>query len=237
MNYDAVILSHPKDYNKLVYCLESLSYLKPYPENIYVVSPHKHEFNGIDVTSIQDHEALEITFEDIKYKRPFWIFQQLLGLYQDFTENDLYMVIDGDIMFNRDIKFSGKTFFLSDREQWHKPYFNFMKDYFNLVPNFDKTFINDFMLFDKEILRKFMPDLKDFVKDLNHWLQDENYLLADYELYGHWVYNNMPGEYTLKPTKQKMFGQFDMWRDEHIKLIVETCKELDIDLLSIHTWT
>lgn len=235
MKYDAVILSHPKDYNKLPFCLESLQYLDPYPENIYVISPDKHNIDG--VTSILDPEAIGIYVDEIEYKRPFWILQQLLGLYQRFTVNDTYMVIDGDIMFNRKLAFSGKTFFISDREQHHVPYFNFMSDYFKLEKKVDYTFINDFMIFDKKICDHFLPPLKEFVKDLNKWLQDEKYLLADYELYGNWVNNNLPGEYSVRFTKQKTMGQFAMWDTEQLKILKNVMSNVPVDLFSVHTWT
>ena len=235
MNYDAVILSHPKDYNKLPFCLNSLVNLEPYPQNIYVISPDRHYIDN--VISVLDHEAIGVFVDQIKYKRPFWILQQLLGLYQNFTLNDIYMVIDGDVIFNRPLIFNGKTFFISDREQHHQPYFNFMKEYFKLEKKINFTFINDFMLFDKNICKKFLPPLGEFVEDLNQWLQDEKYLLADYELYGNWVHNNMPGEYTIRQTKQKTLGQFAMWDTQQIKILVETAKTLPIDLFTVHTWT
>lgn len=235
MKYDAVVLSHPKDYNKLPFCLASLENLDPYPQNIYVVSPDRHHIDGVN--SILDHEAIGIFVDDIQYKRPFWILQQLIKLYQRFTLNDTYMVIDVDVIFNRPIVFDGKTFFITDRQQCHQPYFNLMKDYFSIEKNVDHTFITDFMIFDKSICNKFLPSLNEFLKDLNILLQDEKYLLSEYEVYGNWVHNNMPGEYTTRQIKQKTLGQFATWDTEHLKILVETAKTLPIDLFTVHTWT
>jgi hypothetical protein len=236
MKYDAVILSHPKDYNKLPFCLNSLQYLDPHPENIYVISPDRHTAHD-NVCSVLDNEAIDVSVQDIQYKRPFWILQQLFGLYQNFTKNDIYMIIDGDVIFNRKIQFAGKTFFISDREQHHIPYFNFMSEYFNIQKNVDYTFINDFMVFDKNICRSFLPPLKTFVQDLNTWLQDEKYLLAEYELYGNYVHNSLPGEYTTKFTKQKTMGQFAMWDTPKLEILVELMKNVPVDLFTVHTWT
>ena len=37
--YDVVIKSHPKDYYKLDLVVESLQYLNPQPENVYILTP------------------------------------------------------------------------------------------------------------------------------------------------------------------------------------------------------
>ena len=112
-----------------------------------------------------------------------------------------------------------------------------MQDYFSITKKVGHTFINDFMIFDKNICQKFLPPLKSFVADLNEWLQNEKYLLADYELYGNWVYNNMPEEYEIRQTKQQTLGQFAVWNTHELKMLIETAKTLPIDLFTLHTWT
>lgn len=235
MNYDAVILSHPKDYNKIRFCFESLHNLDPSPIHVYLVTPDPIDMIGL--INIRDIESIPLDISEIKYKRPNWIYQQLIKLYQNFTASDLYMCVDSDLIFNRKLTFSGKTFFISDRDQRHDPYFNFMSDYFNMHNFANYTFINDFMIFDKKICKQMLPELSIFVKDLNDYLQNDKYLFSEFETYGNFVFNNMGGSYTIKPIKQKTFGQYGLWSDQQLEILANLCKTLPIDLFTAHTWT
>ena len=235
MKYDAVIISHPKDYNKIAFCYESLSMLDPYPENVYLVTPDKAKLDG--VISISDSESIDASVDQIVFNRPNWIYQQLIKLYQQFTENDIYMCVDSDLIFNRPIKFSGKTFFMSDRDQHHDPYFNFMKAYFAIENPIDQTFINDFMIFDKNICSIMMPEISTFIKDLNEYLSNDKYLFSEFETYGNFVNQHFTGRYSFKPTKVKTVGKHDVWSNQELKILKGLCSELDIDLFTAHTWT
>ena len=102
MNYDLVVLCHPKDYVKLEFCISScLRFSNPKPDGIYIVSPD--EIRSEDIIHIHDDDAINIKKEDIKYRRPNWIYQQLIKLCQDFTKNDHYLCVDSDLVFNRTI--------------------------------------------------------------------------------------------------------------------------------------
>lgn len=235
MIYDAVIMCHQKDYNKLPFCFDSLNYLDPKPDNIYIVSPDGISYDNS--ISIKDSEAISISAEEITYERPNWIFQQLVKLYQNFTKNKVYMCIDADVIFNRQIKFLNKTFFLSDRQQHHEPYFNFMKAYFGINDFSDSTFINDFMIFDKEICSDMMPNINNFVTHLNSYLKDKSYLFSEFETYGNYVLKRHPELYSIKKTKTKMFGKYDEWQRNEILAVMGMCENKDFDLITIHTWT
>tara|TARA_B100001113_G_C21037468_1_gene590807 strand:- start:325 stop:1032 length:708 start_codon:yes stop_codon:yes gene_type:complete len=235
MKYDAIILSHPKDYNKISFCYESLSMLDPYPENIYLVTPDK--FQIADAIPISDCESIDVGVDEIVFSRPNWIYQQLIKLYQKFSKNDIYMCVDSDVVFNRPIKFSGKTFFISDRDQHHEPYFNFMKLYFAIEEPMDQTFINDFMIFDKNICSIMMPKAKQFVKDLNQYLSNDEYLFSEFETYGNFVNTHFAGRYSFRPTKVKTVGKHDVWSNQELQILKNLCSEMDIDLFTAHTWT
>ena len=235
MNYDAIILSHPKDYNKIKFCYQSLEYLEPKPQNVYLVTPNKIHVDGL--ISISDEESIPINISDIKYKRPNWIFQQLIKLYQIFTKNDIYMCIDSDVIFNRKINFTGKTFFISDRHQRHIPYFNLMSSYFAITEWANHTFINDFMIFDRAICKIMLPQINTFIKDLNSYLVNDNFLFSEFETYGNFVTNHFRSSYTTKYTKTKTLGKYDNWTDEELTILVNLCKEIPIDLFTVHTWT
>ena len=57
MQYDLVILCHPKDYVKLEFCINScLEFFNPKPDGIYIVSPDK--FESDQVFHVSDDEAI-----------------------------------------------------------------------------------------------------------------------------------------------------------------------------------
>lgn len=237
--YDIVVLSHPKDYVKVSFCLDSLRFLNPPPQNIYVVSPHLLKIDG--VTCMKDEDAIFVKVDGIKFRRKNWIYQQLVKLIQDFTENDLYMCVDSDLIFNRELavfKNEKPTFFISNRQQNHRPYFTFLEKYFDLMKQVSFTFINDFMMFDKNILKKMIPDKRKFVKDINEIVSDEC-LLSEFETYGNYVVKYFPDRYHMKQTQVYTRGKFlkeDPWTSDEIKQIVTDSAGLDIDLFTIHTW-
>tara|TARA_Y100000296_G_C5158940_1_gene250741 strand:- start:1074 stop:1796 length:723 start_codon:yes stop_codon:yes gene_type:complete len=240
MKYDLIVPAHPKDYIKLDFCLNScLEYFNPKPENIYVITPDGLEGNII--TSIKDEDAIQISQSDIKYRRPNWIFQMFVNLFQDFTENDLYMTVDSDVIFNREqqlFKDGKPVFFISDRDQHHIPYFDFMDKWSGLERQTDYTFINDYMMIDKKICREMLPDIGALLDFCNKTLS-EDCLLADYELYGNFVTWAYPEMYETEYTKTKMHGKYvqNPWTVDQIRNLILSHKDKDIDLFTIHSWT
>ena len=240
IKYDAVVLSHPKDYVKVSFCLDSLRFLNPSPQNIYVVSPHLLKIDS--ATCMKDEDAIFVKANDIKYRRKNWIYQQLIKLLQDFTENDLYMCVDSDLIFNRKLtvlKNDNPVFFISNREQRYPPYFAFTRQYLDLERQVPFTFINDFMMFDKNILKKMIPDKRKFVKDINEIVSDEC-LLSEFETYGNYVVKYFPDYYSMKQTQVLTHGKYlkeDPWTSDEIKRLVKNNSDKDIDLFTVHTWT
>lgn len=240
MNYDLIIPCHPKDYTKLEFCLNScLEYLLPNPDNIYVVTPEKFQVEQIQC--ITDDEAIPIKKEDIKYRRNNWIYQQLIKLFQDFTKHDLYLCVDSDLIFNKPIdlfKDNKPNFFISDREQEHKPYFNFMYESYKLKKQTSYTFINDFMMFDKSICRELAPSLKPFLATCNQLLS-EDCLLSEFELYGNYVKRYHHQAYNTQNTKTEMFGKpaSQPWSKDEVLQHVQHMQNIDCDLFTIHSWT
>lgn len=240
MKYDLVIPCHPKDYIKLEFCLNScLEHLSPIPENIYIVTPER--FQTSSLKCITDDEAIPINKEDIKYRRQNWIYQQFIKLFQDFTQNDLYLCVDSDLIFNKKIElFQGDkpNFFISDRDQEHKPYFNFMDICYKLAKQTTHTFINDFMIFDKSVCREMAPNLNVFLDTANAVLS-EDCLLSEFELYGNYVSRHHYKKYNTQYTKTYMLGKpaSQAWDKNEIIDLLDQMKDTDFDLFTIHSWT
>lgn len=251
MKYDLIILSHPKDYIKIPFCMSScMEHLDPKPAKIYLVTPDRlivsKEFSMAPpqkVTSVKDCDAINIEVGNIKYRRQNWIYQQFVKLFQNFTTNDLYMCVDSDVVFNNTIRVfenDKPNFFISDRDQHHRPYFRFMDKIHSLTRQVDHTFINDFMLFNKNVCREIWDKEKSYLTRCNQIITDEC-LLSEFELYGNYVTKYYPHKYNTQHTKTKMFGRYENqpWTIGELEQIVDYHKdrEKDIDLLTIHTWT
>ena len=242
MNYDLIIPCHPKDYVKLHHCANScLKYLNPKPSNIYVVSPDVFQTSDDLIKHVFDDDAIGVHIQDIKFHRKNWIYQQFIKLGQDFTQNDLYLCVDSDLFFNRPIDlFDGDRpkLFISDRDQRHQPYFDFMKKYQDLDRQVNHTFINDFMLFDKNICREIVGDLESLLSFCNQNLSD-NCLLSEFELYGDYISKHYPEKYGKQNTKTKMFGRHENqpWQQSEIEKYIEHMRSANYDLFTMHTWT
>ena len=244
MRYDLLIPCHTKDYIKLKHCLNScLNFLNPKPDNIYIVSPSEILFKSesLQIYNVLDNLAINIDINNIKYQRKNWIYQQFIKLGQDFSKNDLYLCVDSDLFFNRPIDlFDGDKlkFFISDRNQYHQPYFNFMKKYKNLERQTDHTFINDFMMFDKNICRELVNDLDSLLCFCNENLSDE-FLLSEFELYGNFVTKHHQHKYSKQNTKTKTLGRYinQPWSEQEVDILVENTKKENYDLFTIHSWT
>tara|TARA_B100000497_G_C7651336_1_gene391902 strand:+ start:160 stop:882 length:723 start_codon:yes stop_codon:yes gene_type:complete len=239
VNYDLVIMCHPKDEIKLQYSLESCrKFLEPQPENIYVVSPIK--LCDSPVINILDEDAIRIKKGDIKFKRNNWIYQQFVKLFQDFTKNDKYLCVDSDLIFNQSVSIGDcSTLFISDRNQCHLPYFRFMDKFCNLEKQVGFTFINDFMMFDKNICREITGGIYRFLDFCNQNLTDDC-LLSEFELYGNYICSHYPELVKFKRTKTQLNGKPASipWSKEEIEhLIEENSENKSLDLFTIHSWT
>ena len=243
MNYDLLLLCHPKDYTKLYFCLRScLDYLEPKPSNFYVVSPYRIAAQtDLEIHSILDQEALPgLNPEEICY-RPNWVFKQLINLCQDITQNDIYLTVDCDLIFNRQIELfddSGRPkFFISDREQRRPPYLAFMQKAFNLDWEFDRTFINDFMMMDKSVCREIIPDARLFFDKFCKDGMSQECHLAEYEVYGNYVTKHHPERYSVQDSKTQLNGKNGArWEAHEIESVIMQNKDQDLDLFTIHTW-
>lgn len=239
MQYDLIIPCAAKDYHKLELCIKKAEeYLYPKPCNIYIVAPDKIKIPQKNIHYISDGAAIPIDIEDIKYHRKNWIYQQLIKLGQKFTENDYYLCLDSDVFFNRPIDLfqDGKPcHFLTNIQQRHQPYFNFMKKVFNLDPQIGQTFICDFMLMHKNISEAIIKNIKSFSKLINGVLS-ENCLLSEYELYGNYVQKYMTGTHILTPIKAVQYGSYD---NKYVLCDIQHMinQPKDIDVIAVHTWT
>ena len=235
MKYDLIISAAPKDVYKIPYCLESTrKYFSVQPENTFIVCPYKTKIDG--TIHIGDEHATPFNKNAINFHRQGWIFQQLIKLFPSFVRNDYYFVTDSDVIFNKPLVIE-PAFWISDREQHHQPYFNFM-EHFGIQKVADHTFINDFMLFDRDICQEMTGPPLDFFDKMNILLSDDCFP-AEFEMYGNYVESRYPGAYKKIQHKVETNGVFypNNWQHDDILALIEKHKNTDVNLFTIHTWT
>lgn len=238
MKYDLIIPCAEKDYVKLPICIEKcMENLRPAPENVYIICKFPLRLAGTEV--IVEDSVFEFGAADIKYKRPHWIYQQIIKLCQDFTVNDYYFCVDADIFFLKPLELfkKDKPVFHLTLPQHHEPYFNFMKEVFDLEKQVDHSFIADFTMFNKKICREFIPDARWFLEVINQCVSDDC-LVGEPEIYGNYLAKHYPGSYHINKLNALMSGRYMpcFYRSEEIRDKIDTAPE-DVDLIALHSWT
>lgn len=166
MDYEVVIPAAAKDYNKVPYLLSTLHYLSPVPKAVhiihdggFVIEPNNRKFPiSIAPSKVFSHHEKDVLDLDEKlakhFRRPQWIYQQFLKLFQQVTKTDYYLIVDSDLMFNRDIRLfsdgNRPKFFLGN-DQNHPPYFKYSQDMFGFGREHDYSFISEIMLMKKSV--------------------------------------------------------------------------------------
>jgi hypothetical protein len=137
-------------------------------------------------------------------KRSGWYYQQLLklGISNITSINENYIVIDADTVFLKSIDFinsNGQFIFLKATE-YHESYFKNYKILLGEEPNREFSFISQYMVFNKSIVKQMFLDIE---KNFNYentwnWLimnkikGEDASLFSEYETYGHFVKNRFP---------------------------------------------
>ena len=210
-NYDVVIKAHPKDYHKLPYVIGTLKYLQPRFENIYIVSPDGHRpksiFNDYVIT-IKDDDVMPRIDKSRFNHRYNWAWVNTLSLTQEFTKNDLYLDVQADNFFLKELKLfndSGlpklfKTEVNPNNNSVWPGYFNFS----NKVLGIDKltmgsSYIIEFMMYDKNKLRSLYESYGSKEKMLEAFYDNvnENSYPADQEIYGNLIEKDFAGSYEI----------------------------------------
>ena len=168
----------------------------------------KFDFN-IPVILLDEDDILPIKFSEIKKlglpyfpKRAGWYFQQLLKLGVSYINNlsENYVVLDADTIFLKKIDFissEGKFVFLKSSE-YHNDYF---VNYFNLLnelPNREFSFISQYMVFNKIIVKELIDKIDSNIVNGDNWclkimsnlLGNGPSLFSEYETYGHYIKNH-----------------------------------------------
>lgn len=199
---DFLIPVHIKDIKTLEACIVSIKmYVQDTINNIYIVSvpdqrildicdklgciyvDDKYLFNDLDLSSIR------------KDKRG-WVFQQLIKLHNNICSEENYVVFDSDIVLTHPITFSGPIFYINNFRCWES-YHKMNTKLVGYCSKEYKTFVVDYMIFNKEIVNQLHKKIEEFTGDIWYKSIIKNYDnsvefgFSEFELYG-LIYGDRP---------------------------------------------
>lgn len=243
---DLVIPAAPKDYNKLPFVIDAVrKYVEVETIHVIVPQPLALEWEREGVTIHADAHVLPYNRFQLNY-RPNWIFQQMLKVFQDVTENDWFLVMDADIFPNRKIPLwndDGKPILYLGRDQFCGPYFTFNEEMLGFGKVHDWSFLSEFTLYSKTLVREM----------LNHcgltldqfWSKTVEITalgcrMADSELYGSWVFCERQNVYEIRKLEARLGGRYQsyIFSDDEIKAELKKVhsKYPNVDITSMHSW-
>jgi hypothetical protein len=249
-NYDIVIVSHEKDFNNIKfiikYAQKNLNF-----DSIHLIVSERKEFTDFElVKSLTDKPVflhmesniLRVDKNRIQH-RPNWIYQMMLKIFQNVTDNDNFLIIESDCLILKEINFfeGEKTYLYLCRDQNHTPYFNF-NNLLGFGREYNHSFISEFMMYNKQIVKDML--LKSNCSDVNDFLEivynntNNNCYPADYELYGNFCFKYHRDKVEVKHLSYNFFGRESktqpFWNDNEIIDLINN--NLDKDVISFHTW-
>lgn len=250
-NYDIVLVAHEKDFNNLKFIVEYAEKNLTF-DSIHLILSERKPFNDLPILQTltskkifyhRESEVLKVDKTKIKH-RPNWIYQMLLKMFQNVTENENFLIIESDCVILNPISFfeSDKTIFYLCRDQNHEPYFLFNKETLGIGRELNHSFICEFMMYNKTKVNKMLESMK--CKNVYDFLQiiydkvDQNCYLADYEMYGNFCYKFFPEEFIVKKIDYGFYGREssvkEFWDDNEIKFLISTNQTKPV--ISFHTW-
>jgi hypothetical protein len=246
--FDILITVAEKDFNKLRFVLSSIERNITGFDEVYCISNVKIPKNAKEcwVNYVLDSEVLDFNFQRMTgtiKARQGWYKQQYIKLFQNVT-SDEYLVVDADVYFNKKIEIieNGKPTFLFGTDQFHPPYFHFMKNMFDLERVYPFSFINELMYFKRGMIQHILSSIKVnkygfFELSVNELNKENNASgFSEYELYGNYVTKYFPTLYNYKYIKTYSTAKKEVWSDQDIRKHIAQFKYSDIDILKIHSW-
>jgi hypothetical protein len=249
--YDIVIVAHEKDFNNLKFIVEYAEKNLEFDE-IHIIVSERKEYLEYDilkektsriVSVHKESDILKIDKSKIKY-RPNWIYQMLLKFFQNVTKNDKYLIIEADCIILNKINFidEDKFIFYLCRNENHGPYYNFSQKIFRIGREYDHSFISEFMIYDKKIIKEMLvktncEDVECFLK-LVYDTVESNCFPSDYDLYGNFCYVYFPEKTIIRHLDYFFCGReetdYPFWSDHEIIDLID--KNRHKPVISFHTW-
>jgi len=249
--YDVLIKSGTKDYVKLPFVIETIKFLNPQPEKIFLINPDgfKPEGTSYDdkLVAVKDEVVFPGCDRQKLNHRPNWCFATFMALFQDVTEQDYYLDIQSDNLFVNPVELfneEGKPkFFMSPQHShYHQQYFNYSKSMFNLDRVGSDSFIIDFMMYNKKVSKEILEPYGDFnnLYEKSCEIINGNCYPTEQDLFANWCLKHKPDMYEVVTDVQtKMMGKTwpANYTSKEVEDILKKYKDSDLTAFSIHTWT
>jgi hypothetical protein len=245
MDYDILIITGVGDYNKIPFLLDSIrDNIKGY-NNIHIISQDSNlVLRDVDKDVIKhtDEETVDeigLDMNIIKY-RPNWIKQQIFKLKQPYTL-DNYLVLDADVYINKEVQLfdeNNTPYLFITHNQYHKPYFNFMKDAYGIKKEYNHSFISEIMMFNRDVINEIstksdlIETLHKYIFNLSNDRRLNYYDLSEFELYGNYLISKNKN-HPIKKLKQTQTRKKEEYTDLEIEEFIR--KNKDFDFLVYHT--
>lgn len=251
MKYDVVIPSGRRDVHRVPLCVESLKYLDPQPENIYVITPDPSMVaTGLPIQVLSDDDVFKF---DRKGKNPNWLFQQFIKLFQNITKNDCYMAVDSDTVFLRKFPVLSPNnkpmFWRLDYATNTEEAYRFINESIGVERILPYSMMAHSMMFDKGICNHLLAEFiklhpnteKQPVVHFYDWTVENmdtgRVALSEWELYANFVANRYPILYDDRIITG-IDGPVNSFVPEDIvRGMVEVNKNKFWDILAIHSRT
>ena len=252
--YDVIIKSGRKDYDKLPLVINSLRWLRPQPDGVYIITPDGYMPSGTDYDGflhrLLDDEVMPGCDRAQLAYRPNWCWQVLVDLVIQVTKHPYFLDVQADNFFVKPLDLFNEEgrprFFLSPQHRhYHPPYWVMIKKLFDLerqphpVIGPMDSFIIDFMLMDRRVTEGlFGYDSLSALWEAYYPLPSHGCHLSEYELYAHWCLAFHPVKYEIVPdVPVRLLGKHwpDQWSLSEIQHQLEHCG--DAVAVSCHTWT
>ncbi|NQV77772.1 MAG: hypothetical protein HQ490_05385 [Lutibacter sp.] len=199
-----------------------------------------------EVIFIDECTVLPISKKDIDYKvdgldRSGWLFQQFLKWSgESFTEMSDYLVLDSDTVFIRDQVFEYSNKIVMDcADEYHKPYFEFIKRTFGFEVKFPLSFTSHHILIRKSYIHEMKLFLENKYKCAWYFAiisQIDRSLpsaVSDYDNYGQFIYKYHRSEVCLEYWGNESFSRRDIERLGELKKMFSKVRKS----LSFHSYS
>jgi hypothetical protein len=250
--YDIVLVAHEKDFGNLKFIIEQAETNLVDSENIHLILSERTPYTDLELLKTltkkpvyihKESDVLQIDRSRLKY-RPNWIYQMLLKMLQNVTQNENFLIIESDCVILQPVSFfdNDKTTFYLCRDQNHQPYFNFNNKILGIGREYNHSFISEFMMYNKSKVKEMITkagcnNTEEFVNLIYNTVDVDCYP-ADYELYGNFCYKFFPNEFEVRKIDFGFFGrearEKPFWDDNEIKFLIENNKNKPV--ISFHTW-
>lgn len=241
---DLVIPAAPKDYGKLKYVIPLVRKFIDV-ETIHIITPEPVTLPDVDAVYHGDDDVLPYDRTRLGY-RPDWIFQQLLKIFQDVTENDWFLVVDADVFVCRHIPLwttQGNPILNLGRNQQCAPYFNFNEQLLGFGREYPWSFLSECTLYNKQMVRDMlqfcaltMDEFWEVVVDIT----SPECHMGDAEFYGSYIVHEHPERYELRNLHATFRGRHSphVWTNGEIHSeIADIQKHFpSAHLIALHSW-